>query len=105
MAILSLKMRPRIVSVLILLGILAACGPKTSGLEGISCSADSDCGTGLKCLAYAIMVDGGADGGCTSLGKVCVQPCTTDNDCGSLDAGFTCSAGCNASSVCQPPEY
>jgi hypothetical protein len=98
-------MRSRIVSALILLGILAACGPKTSGLEGISCGADSDCATGLKCLAYAIMVDGGADGGCTSLGKVCVQPCTTDTDCGSLDAGFICSAGCNASSVCQPPEY
>src|ERR1700722_10129841 len=97
MAILNSEMRPWIVSGLILVGILGACGPKTSGLEGISCSGDTDCGAGLKCLAYAVMVDGGADGGCTSLGKVCVQPCTTDTDCGSLDAGFTCPAGGNES--------
>jgi hypothetical protein len=98
-------MRPRILSALVLFGILGACGAKTSGLEGISCSADSDCNAGLKCLAYAVMVDGGGDGGCTSLGKVCVQPCTIDADCGSLDAGFTCSTGCNASAVCQPGQY
>jgi hypothetical protein len=87
---------------LVLLGTLAACSPKTSGLEGISCSTDSDCGAGLKCLAYSIVVDGGADGGCTSLGKICALPCATDTDCGSLDAGFVCSSSCNPAPVCLP---
>jgi hypothetical protein len=84
------------------LGPVAACGPKTSGKEGISCQVDSDCGAGLACLTYAIPVDGAADGSCTALGKICALPCATDMDCGPLDAGFVCSASCNAAPVCVP---
>ena len=84
------------------IGFVAACGPRTSGHEGISCQGDGDCNGGLKCLAYAVFVDGGADGGCTSLGKICALPCATDTDCGPLDAGFVCSSSCNAEPVCVP---
>jgi hypothetical protein len=94
-------MRALSVSMLTLLGMLAACGPRTSGLEGISCSTDSDCTPPLRCLAYAVFVDGGADGGCTSLGKICALPCASTTDCASLTS-FVCSSECNSSAVCQP---
>jgi hypothetical protein len=78
------------------------CGPKTSGAEGITCKLDSDCGSGLACLEYAIAADGGGDAGCSSLGKICARSCGGDAGCGALDAGFVCSHTCNAAPVCQP---
>jgi hypothetical protein len=95
-------LKPRFGALVLVIALFAACGPRTSGHEGISCQVDSDCGPGLKCLTYAVFVDGGADGGCTSLGKICALPCATDMDCGPLDAGFVCSASCNAAPVCVP---
>jgi hypothetical protein len=95
-------LKRRLCSLLLAIGFFAACGPRTSGHEGISCQVDSDCSAGLKCLAYAILVDGGADGGCTSLGKICALPCGTNADCSLLDAGFVCSFSCNAAPVCVP---
>jgi len=91
-------LKRRFSALVLVIGLFAACGPKTSGHEGISCQVDSDCGAGLKCLTYAVFVDGG----CTSLGKICALPCATDTDCGPLDAGFVCSSSCNAAPVCVP---
>jgi hypothetical protein len=95
-------LKHRFCVLVLVIGFFAACGPRTSGDEGISCQVDSDCGAGLQCLTYAVFVDGGADGGCTPLGKICALPCTTNTDCSPLDAGFVCSSSCNAAPVCVP---
>src|ERR1700689_3765608 len=95
-------LKRRLCAFVLAIGLSAACGPKTSGQEGITCQVDSDCVAGLKCLAYAVFVDGGADGGCTSLGKICTLPCATDTDRGPLDAAFVWPSSCNPAPVCVP---
>jgi len=76
-----------------------ACGPNTSGLQGISCSSDSDCNSGLKCLAYYLETDSGADGGCGQFGSVCQQPCKITSDC--TEEGFVCVSSCGDVAACQ----
>ncbi len=79
----------------------------TSGAEGITCETDSDCTNGLKCLpAYTIV-----DGGCSSIGNECLQPCQTDPDCASgpsAGLGLACFTSCGSTPTCQeilyPPE-
>jgi len=68
------------------------------GFLGISCGQTSDCNSGLQCLDYMAVVDGG----CTSLGKQCLLPCQTAADCASAGAGFGCYAACGTQTVCQP---
>jgi hypothetical protein len=80
--------------------VVFACGPTTSGIEGISCTSDSDCNTGLKCLAYYPAPDSGADGGCTQYGSVCLEPCTTASDC--TQQGDVCAMGCAGPLACIP---
>jgi len=90
-------------SLVIALVVAVACSPTTSGAPGISCTANADCGSGLRCLADALP----ADGGCESVGMECLEPCTTDAECtASLGAGYTCSSGpCGAAiATCQPAQ-
>jgi hypothetical protein len=68
------------------------------GFQGETCSRTSDCNSGLQCLDYSAVVDGG----CTSLGLTCLQPCQTSMDCTSAGTGFACYAACGTVTVCQP---
>jgi hypothetical protein len=79
------------------------CGSTTSGLEGISCSTDSDCNSGLKCLPYRVYGEAGvpSDGGCPSIGNECLAPCNEDSDCTSQGPGLVCLSGCGGTSVCE----
>jgi hypothetical protein len=81
--------------------IAAGCGPVTSGAEGISCTDQSDCASGYTCLPY-IQIDpeGGA---CATLSTLCLQKCTTDEDCANLALGFTCMTACGGTPVCELP--
>jgi hypothetical protein len=74
-----------------LLVVLIACGPGSSGLQGVSCTEDRDCGSGLRCLTESLP---STDGGCTGLGKECLTLCSTDTECTtSLGPGYACSSG------------
>ena len=79
--------------------IAAGCGPATSGAEGVSCTEQSDCSSGLTCLPY-LQVN--ADGGCTSLASACLQKCETNEDCVNLPLGFACMTSCGGMFVCEP---
>jgi hypothetical protein len=81
------------------------CSPKTSGIPGISCGSDSDCNSGLKCLDFEVPSEAGADAGCTSLGKECLQPCLASADCATADAGLVCFASCGGTPACEPGGY
>ncbi len=74
------------------------CGETTSGDEGISCTADGDCMSGLRCLPF--MVTSGT--GCTSPGLECLQPCESDADCANLNGGFACLRSCPGTAACEP---
>lgn len=80
------------------------CGETTSGIEGISCTQDSDCNSGLKCLPYEGFTDGGGgnDAGCASSGSECLAPCTTNADCTAAGPGLICFASCGAG-TCEAP--
>jgi len=78
---------------------LTACGPTTSGVQGISCTSDSDCNSGLKCLAYYQVTDSGTDGGCDQFGSVCQQPCKSSSDC--TEEGYVCTSSCGDVTSCQ----
>jgi hypothetical protein len=94
-------MRTAVIALGLLFVLFVACGPTSSGAPGISCTASSDCGSGLKCLSDTVL----EDGGCVSVGMECVMPCTTTAQCtAALGAGYACSGGpCGASIVtCQP---
>jgi hypothetical protein len=79
-----------------------ACSPATSGIQGIFCTADSDCNSGLKCLEFDPPPDGGTDAGCISSGKRCLTPCTTNAECANAGPGLTCVAGCTGVPACVP---
>ncbi|HSY25638.1 MAG TPA: hypothetical protein VK841_26145 [Polyangiaceae bacterium] len=84
------------------LGAFIACTPASSGLPYVSCTEDSDCNTGLRCLTNSLPE---LDGGCTSVGMECVQPCSQDSECtATLGSGYACLQGpCGASiPICQP---
>jgi hypothetical protein len=83
----------------------SACGPKSSGIAGISCSQDSDCNAGLACLDFEVPSDGGADAGCSSLGKECLQPCGTTLDCATGGPGLVCFASCGGTPACEPAGF
>lgn len=93
----------RITILSLLLLALGGCRPVTSGGLFISCTVDEDCGPGLSCIPLLEATDAAGDAGCQSFGKVCGRPCTTSTDCAPLDAGLSCSLGCNATSTCQVP--
>jgi hypothetical protein len=89
--------------------LVVACGPTSSGVEGVSCNQDSGCNEGLQCLSESlpgIFFDAAPpDGGCESIGSVCLSPCTTDADCdATLGSGYFCSgSSCGAAiPTCQP---
>ena len=84
---------------------LAGCG----GDAGSSCSADSDCSSGLKCMdeSFGVLVSGGGDHiRCLSLGKHCTAVCTSDVDCASIGDGLHCIANCpdTLAPTCRPSE-
>jgi hypothetical protein len=81
--------------------VAAGCGTATSGAEGISCTEQSDCNTGLACLPYLQINQ--EDGGCMMLATSCLQKCTTDEDCANLALGFVCMTACGGTPVCEPP--
>jgi hypothetical protein len=86
----------------LVLGALIACTPASSGLPYVSCTEDSDCNTGLRCLTNSLPE---LDGGCTGVGMECVQPCSQDSECTTtLGPGYACLKGpCGASvPICQP---
>lgn len=74
------------------------CSPVTSGAEGVSCTDQSDCNTGLTCLPYLQI---NADGGCASLATACLQKCAMNEDCVNY-LGFTCMTSCGGTPVCEP---
>ncbi len=80
--------------------IVGGCGNTTSGIEGISCTAQSDCNSGLSCLDYYTEGDSGVEAGCSSVGKVCLQPCTTSSDC--TIEGYVCFTACGGAPACLP---
>jgi hypothetical protein len=85
---------------LALSSVLVACGPISSGQQGVTCDENSDCGSGLQCFSESLA----EEGGCTSIGKVCLTLCSDDSDCDkALGPGYTCSSGpCGASvPTCQ----
>lgn len=91
-----------VLSVAFMISSVVACGPISSGQQGVTCDANSDCGSGLQCLSESLA----DEGGCTSIGKVCLTLCTSDSDCtNALGPGYTCSSGpCGASvPTCQVP--
>lgn len=96
------------VGVGVLAVLLGACGSDSSGLQGISCQKDSDCNPGLRCLSESLSAsffDADQDGGCESIGMVCLTTCSTDNDCNAaLGPGYACLQGPCAAAVlaCQP---
>jgi hypothetical protein len=77
----------------------------TSGIQGISCTADGDCNGGLKCLELDLPPDSGTDAGCNSSGKRCLIPCTTNAECANAGPGLTCFAGCTGVPACVPESY
>jgi len=79
--------------------VAAGCSPVTSGSEGVSCTEQSDCNSGLTCLPY-LQVN--ADGGCASLATACLQKCETNEDCANLAPGFACMTSCGGAFVCEP---
>jgi hypothetical protein len=81
-----------------LLLLLACDSGSLPGFQGESCRQASDCNSGLQCLDYSTVVDGG----CVSLGLQCLQPCQASTDCGSAGSGFGCYAACGTEAVCQP---
>jgi hypothetical protein len=80
--------------------VIGGCGPNTSGIQGISCTADSDCNSGLSCLNSLVEADAGEDAGCTSIGSQCLQPCHTNSDC--TEQGYFCFTACGGTPACLP---
>ncbi len=83
-------MLPRIAVVSLVL-VSGACGVSH---VGASCTSDSDCGSGPKCLVDFSPTDAGS---CTSQTN-CWYPCTADADCagtkfGSIDTPKCATAG------------
>jgi hypothetical protein len=79
----------------------AGCSPTTSGSEGVSCTEQSDCTSGLQCVPYLQINE--VDGGCSILSSECLQTCATDEDCANVAFGFTCMTQCGGTPVCEPP--
>jgi len=80
--------------------VIAGCGPVTSGVQGISCKVNTDCNSGLSCLTIYAEGDASGDGGCSSVGAECLQPCKTNSDC--TEQGYVCLAACEGSPACLP---
>jgi hypothetical protein len=94
-------MRAHLVFVLFVVALALVGGCDSGSLptfQGADCKQTSDCNSGLQCLDYATVVDGG----CTSLGMQCVQTCLSSSDCTSAGAGFGCYSVCGGPAVCQP---
>jgi hypothetical protein len=87
-------------TVVLVLCLASGCGPTTSGIQGITCTADGDCNPGLKCLPYQIFGDGGA---CASTGRECLTPCRADADCKGQSVGLVCFTACGGMAVCEDP--
>jgi hypothetical protein len=81
----------------------SGCGATTSGVEGITCSTDGDCNSGLKCLPYQVYGDAAvpSDGGCPSTGNECLAPCKSDSDCTSQGPGLVCFSACGGTAACE----
>jgi hypothetical protein len=79
--------------------VAAGCSPVSSGAEGVSCTEQSDCNSGLTCLPYLQI---NADGGCASLATACLQKCETNEDCANLAPGFACMTSCGGTFACEP---
>ncbi len=89
-----------IVAALLAASCCASCGSTSAGVEGLSCSVDGDCFSGLACLPYMVTTDGG----CASLGSECLQPCQTNSDCASgpsTGLGLVCQTACGAKPACE----
>jgi hypothetical protein len=91
----------RLAAAVLAAGCCAGCGSTSGGAEGLSCTVDSDCFTGLECLAYMVS----ADGGCASLGNQCLQPCQVDSDCATGPStglvGLFCQTACGTKPACE----
>jgi hypothetical protein len=96
--------RAAIFAVAALGGVAASVGcddASAPAVEGLACTTSRDCGNGLECLPYVIVV---SDGGCSSLGNQCLQPCKVDPDCNSGPSqglGLICQVICATASACE----
>jgi hypothetical protein len=81
--------------------VVLAGGCKTQ--PGENCSADSDCGSGAKCIGVGNVVDGGC---MIPSQKLCQNLCTNNTDCantsGITGATHSCGSDCAGSRFCQP---
>lgn len=92
-------MRPLVVA-LLAASCCASCGSTSGGAEGLACSVDSDCLSGLACLPYVVTMDGG----CASLGNECLQRCQANSDCASgpsIGLGLVCQTACGTEPACE----
>lgn len=92
-----MRLQIQIVAMLMLSSTLA-CGGTSERNAGSTCSVDTECATGLQCLAFDVH----ADGGCNTAGNACSKTCVTDVDCENLEPGanFKCFSGCTGAKFC-----
>lgn len=85
--------------VLILAMMVLAAGCSSGGSGG-NCYADSDCGSGVKCIGVGNLLP---DGGCMIPSqKLCEKLCTSNSDCGAPDGGMSCGSDCAGTHFCVP---
>jgi len=79
--------------------ILMACSSSSTGAggNGVGCSVDKDCATGLKCLPRPVSFT--PDAGCAFANTECLSECTEDSQCASLGGNLHCFLACGG--ICE----